>query len=189
MLKVNGVIRKTFAYRHDVLKALIADGARLVVLGRSEQLSNLPEFRESRSLGGSEEVRYLDYDPKLKLIVVLEEIVLGLPSDQLAGEGWFWPLCQGPSPGRGNSSHRHRLRQEAAEAAITTYESSASTLSSISGSKRSMKPHWPGVRGRARRWLATGSNIGPRASRRTSTHRDRPTHPTMLSGRSLRERP
>ena len=66
---------------------MIADGARLVVLGRAEKLSDLPEFRESKSLGGFEEVRYLDYDPKLKLTVVAEENVLALPSDPFAGEG------------------------------------------------------------------------------------------------------
>ena len=59
----------------------------MVVLGRPEKLSDLPEFRESKSLGGFEEVRYLDYDPKLKLMVVPEENVLGLASDPFAGEG------------------------------------------------------------------------------------------------------
>jgi hypothetical protein len=87
MLKANDTIRKMFAYRHDILKAMIADGARLVVLGRLEKLSSLPEFRESKSLGGFEEVRFLDYDPKLKLMVVPEENVLGLSSDPFAGEG------------------------------------------------------------------------------------------------------
>jgi hypothetical protein len=38
MLKANDTIRKMFAYRHDILKALIADGVRLVVLGRNESL-------------------------------------------------------------------------------------------------------------------------------------------------------
>jgi hypothetical protein len=33
MLKANDTIRKMFAYRHDILKALIADGVKLVVLG------------------------------------------------------------------------------------------------------------------------------------------------------------
>src|SRR5262249_8486202 len=34
LLQANDTIRKMFAYRHDILKALINDGARLVVLGR-----------------------------------------------------------------------------------------------------------------------------------------------------------
>ena len=37
LLKANDTIRKMFAYRHDILKALIADGVKLVVLGRSER--------------------------------------------------------------------------------------------------------------------------------------------------------
>jgi hypothetical protein len=59
----------------------------LVVVGRLEKLSDLPEFRESKSLGGFEEVRYLDYDTNLKLMVVPEENVLVLPFDPFEGEG------------------------------------------------------------------------------------------------------
>ena len=33
-----------FAYRHDILKALIADGVKLVVLGRKERIADLPEY-------------------------------------------------------------------------------------------------------------------------------------------------
>ena len=44
LLKANDTIRKMFAYRHDILKALIADGVKLVVLGRGERLADLPEF-------------------------------------------------------------------------------------------------------------------------------------------------
>ncbi len=86
MLKANDTIRKMFAYRHDILKALIADGARLVVLGRDETLSDLPEFAESKSAAGFDGVRYLDYTPQLKLMVVPEENVLGLEHDPFAGK-------------------------------------------------------------------------------------------------------
>ena len=48
LLKANDTIRKMFAYRHDILKAMIADGARLVVLGRGEKLSDLPEFKDAQ---------------------------------------------------------------------------------------------------------------------------------------------
>jgi hypothetical protein len=75
-----------FAYRHDILKALIADGARLVVLGRDEALSELPEFQGSKTTAGFDQVRYLDYTPSLKLMVVPEENVLGLPTDRFAGK-------------------------------------------------------------------------------------------------------
>jgi alpha-glucosidase len=84
LLRANDAIRKMFAYRHDILKAMIADGARLVVLGSQEKLSNLPEFADARK-AGFDEVRYLDYTPKLKLMVVPEENVLGLPNEPFAG--------------------------------------------------------------------------------------------------------
>src|SRR5262249_4053738 len=85
LLAANDIIRKMFAYRPDILKALIADGARLVVLGRQEELRDLPEFRESRNLAGFDAVRYLDYTPSLRLMVVPEENVLGLAGEPLAG--------------------------------------------------------------------------------------------------------
>src|SRR5437868_4855459 len=59
LLKANDTIRKMFAYRHDILKALIADGARLVVLGQEENLSDLPEFKNAKSLAELDPVRYL----------------------------------------------------------------------------------------------------------------------------------
>jgi predicted metalloprotease with PDZ domain len=86
LLKANDTIRKMFAYRHDLLKAMIAAGARLVVLGRQEKLSDLPEFKESHKQVGFDEVRYLDYTSGLKLMVVPEENVLGLPSEPFAGK-------------------------------------------------------------------------------------------------------
>jgi dipeptidyl aminopeptidase/acylaminoacyl peptidase len=86
LLRANDTIRKMFAYRHDILKALIGDGARLVVLGRKEKLSDLPEFKDSRNQAGFDEVRYLDYTPALKLLVVPEENVLGLPKEPFAGK-------------------------------------------------------------------------------------------------------
>jgi hypothetical protein len=87
LLRANVVIRKMFAYRHDILKAMIADGARLVVLGGRETLSDLPEFAEAGKKPGFDAVRYLDYTPELKLLVVPEENVLGSPSDPFAGKG------------------------------------------------------------------------------------------------------
>src|SRR5262249_14963067 len=58
LLRANDTIRKMFAYRHDILKALIAAGARLVVLGRDEKLSDLPEFKQSTSDARVDGVRY-----------------------------------------------------------------------------------------------------------------------------------
>jgi hypothetical protein len=82
MLKANDTIRKMFAYRHDILKAMIADGARLVVLGRKEKLSDLPEFKDAK---GVELVRFHEYTPERKVMVVPEENVLGLPGEPFAG--------------------------------------------------------------------------------------------------------
>lgn len=86
LLKANDTIRKMFAYRHDILKAMIEDGTRLVVLGEGEKLSDLPEFKQSRNTPGFDAVRYLDYTPALKLMAVPEENVLGLPGEPFAGE-------------------------------------------------------------------------------------------------------
>ena len=48
LLKANDTIRKLFAYRHDVLKALIGAGVRLVVLGPGEHPGDLPELRDGK---------------------------------------------------------------------------------------------------------------------------------------------
>ncbi len=80
LLKANDTIRKMFAYRHDILKALIADGVKLVVLGPKEKISDLPEYRVAKDSKGFDALaRTLDYSPQLKLLVVSEENVLGNP--------------------------------------------------------------------------------------------------------------
>jgi hypothetical protein len=87
MLKANDTIRKMFAYRHDILKALIAEGARLVVLGREERLADLPELKASCDSKEFDSLaRSLDYRPETKVIVVGEENVLGNPRDPMVGE-------------------------------------------------------------------------------------------------------
>jgi alpha-glucosidase len=87
MLKANDTIRKMFAYRHDILKALIADGAKLVVLGRKETLADLPEYNALKEQKGFDAIaRSLDYSPETKLLVVSEENVLGDPKAPLVGE-------------------------------------------------------------------------------------------------------
>jgi alpha-glucosidase len=110
LLQANDTIRKMFAYRHDILKALIADGVKLVVLGPHESLSDLPECRvgsvpvraskgDSKgdtSCSGTRETpygvttnldhtaRFLDYSPQTKLLVVDQENVLAEPTDPYA---------------------------------------------------------------------------------------------------------
>jgi hypothetical protein len=87
LLKANDTIRKMFAYRHDILKALIADGVKLVVLGRTERLADLPEFAAMKSIKRFDPVlRLLDYNAESKLLVVGEENVLADPAAPLSGD-------------------------------------------------------------------------------------------------------
>ena len=79
MLKANDTVRKMFAYRHDILKALINDGAKMVVLAEGERLVDLPELKDADA-NVDLLVRYLDYDPSHKLIVVDEKNVLADPT-------------------------------------------------------------------------------------------------------------
>jgi hypothetical protein len=87
LLKANDTIRKLFAYRHDILKALIADGVKLVVLGRDEKLADLPEL-QGRPEAASVDLlaRTLDDAPTMKLLVVAEENVAANPRDPLVGD-------------------------------------------------------------------------------------------------------
>jgi hypothetical protein len=87
LLKANDTIRKLFAYRHDILKALIDDGVRLVVLGKDEAIGDLPEYEEMKKLEGTDALaRVHYYRPDVKLLVVGEENVMGDPRDPWVGE-------------------------------------------------------------------------------------------------------
>jgi len=87
LLRANHTIRKMFAYRHDVLKALIAEGVKLVVLGPYEKLSDLPELKDMAVGSFDHTARFLDYSPRVKLLVVGGENVLGdLRNDPYATE-------------------------------------------------------------------------------------------------------
>ena len=78
MLKANAIVRKMFAYRHDILKALMADDVKLVVLGSGERISDLPEYKKLDDKKGIDELaRYLDYTPEMKVLAVGQENVLG----------------------------------------------------------------------------------------------------------------
>ncbi|HLK56814.1 MAG TPA: hypothetical protein VKU00_09630 [Chthonomonadaceae bacterium] len=86
LLKANDTIRKIFAYRHDILKALIADGVKLVVLGRKEKITDLPEYASLKKTSGFDPLlRMVDYTPETRLLVVDEANVLGDPNDPEAG--------------------------------------------------------------------------------------------------------
>jgi len=87
LLKANDSIRKLFAYRHDLLKALIADGVRLIVLGRGERLADLPEAKalaDKSSLDLTS--RILEYSPAAKLLVVTEENMTADPQQANVGD-------------------------------------------------------------------------------------------------------
>ncbi|NQV33094.1 MAG: hypothetical protein HQ515_10395 [Phycisphaeraceae bacterium] len=77
LLKANDTIRKLFAYRHDILKALMAEGLRLVVLGPNESLADLPEWPAMKAAGVDHTGRYLEYTPGVKILAAAQENVLG----------------------------------------------------------------------------------------------------------------
>ena len=86
LLKANDTIRKMFAYRHDILKILINDGLRLVVLGPDEKLADLPEFAGADPAQIDLNVRYFDFTPTIKRIVVSQENVVRNPRDRWVGD-------------------------------------------------------------------------------------------------------
>jgi hypothetical protein len=86
LLRANDTVRKMFAYRHDVLKTLIANDLKLVVLGRREKLSDLPEFAELKTLPGvTAASRQVNYLPGAKVLVVAEENILDEPKPGSVG--------------------------------------------------------------------------------------------------------
>ncbi|MBP8302776.1 MAG: hypothetical protein KBE04_01455 [Phycisphaerae bacterium] len=86
LLKANDTIRKMFAYRHDILKALIADGLKLVVLGPQEHIYDLPEYKALADPSGIDALaRYMTYSPQMKLLVVGQENVLADPATPCVG--------------------------------------------------------------------------------------------------------
>ena len=83
LLAAGELIRRMFAYRHDVLMALIDAGVKLVVLGREESPGDLPE------LAGTDHdllARFLDYSSGLPFLVVSEENTLGDHQDPCVGQ-------------------------------------------------------------------------------------------------------
>jgi hypothetical protein len=87
LLHANETIRRMFAYRHDVLKALIQDGVRLVVLAPGEHLADLPEVRMRRgTVAVDPTLRCLGYTPELKLLVVDQANVLADPGEMYVGD-------------------------------------------------------------------------------------------------------
>jgi hypothetical protein len=87
LLKANDTIRKMFAYRHDILKALIGANVKLVVLGHDESLTALPEYKKAADqTNWDTTVRMHDYAIASKTLVVPEENVLGTDDDPFQGK-------------------------------------------------------------------------------------------------------
>ncbi len=74
----NDIIRKMFAYRHDILKALIAAQIKVVVLGKDESIADLPEFKQDPARLEQLDfmTRHFVYSPDVKLLIVGEENVM-----------------------------------------------------------------------------------------------------------------
>ena len=186
LLKANDTIRKMFAYRHDILKAMIADGARLVVLGRKEKLSDLPEFKDARNEAGLDDVRYLDYTPAIKLMVVPEENVLGLAERPVrrASAWWSSVFAKGLYRVDGVAAGRSRIRQAARQAAVRAARASGWTSSSTRSCTKifdaaTEKELWKGTRGGPRPGRVLGRGRGGVLRRRRHRHcrRTAPTGP------------
>jgi hypothetical protein len=87
LLKANDTIRKMFAYRHDILKALIGDGVKLVVLGNDEALTDLPDYKKAPDqTNWDDTVRMHDYTAASKTLVAPEQNVLGTDDDPFQGK-------------------------------------------------------------------------------------------------------
>jgi alpha-glucosidase len=87
LLKANDTVRKLFAYRHDILKSLMAEGVKLVVLGRGEKLADLPEIKALNDKASLDLVaRSLEYNRLAKLLVVAEENVTADPREANVGD-------------------------------------------------------------------------------------------------------
>jgi hypothetical protein len=87
LLRANETIRRMFAYRHDILKALMADGMKLVVLGPNESIADLPEYKKLADKSKVDHtLRFLTYNPEMKLLVVSQENVLANPRDMYVGD-------------------------------------------------------------------------------------------------------
>ena len=87
MLKANDTIRKLFAYRHDILKAFINEGGKLVVLGRNERIADLPEYDLLKKAESFDPLaRFHDYSLDAKTFIVAEENILRNPASPMVGD-------------------------------------------------------------------------------------------------------
>ena len=177
LLRANDTVRKMFAYRHDILKALIADGVRLVVLGRNERLSDLPEVRAALGTTGLDPLaRFLSYSPELKLVVVAEENVVADPSAAGVGDnqvirelaGAAWLVCSGRAvdpnwENRGREVQQYELRVQRLDerfgAAVRSAFDEAAAVGKWKGSSAGRDPLAYWMRG-VMAWFDAGGQDG-----------------------------
>jgi len=86
LLEANHVVRHMFAYRHDILVAMIDDGLRVVVIGESEKIADIPEYKGPAAGDGGKASRVIRCTPQLKMVGCGEENLLGRKGDPHAGE-------------------------------------------------------------------------------------------------------
>lgn len=87
LLEANYLIRHMFAYRHDILKAMIEAGLRFVVVGVNEKFADVPEYKDLENQERWDKpIRVLRCTPKRLIISCGEENLLNYPGDCYAGE-------------------------------------------------------------------------------------------------------
>jgi hypothetical protein len=87
MLEANYLIREMFAYRHDILKALIDADLRFVVIAENEKVTDVPEYHDlQRKRWWNNQRRSPGYNRRRSIISCTEENLLNRPNDKNAGE-------------------------------------------------------------------------------------------------------
>ena len=81
LLEANHIVRRMFAYRHDLLRAMFKGGLRLVVVGRREKIADAPELKDAGA------ARVVSCTDRRKMIACRAESLLdGKGGSVLVGE-------------------------------------------------------------------------------------------------------
>lgn len=87
LLEANYLIRQMFAYRHDILKAMIEADLRFVVIGEDEKVTDIPEYGNlKRKQWWNKQRRSPGYNRRRRIISCTEENLLNRAGDRHAGE-------------------------------------------------------------------------------------------------------
>jgi len=87
LLEANYLIRQMFAYRHDILKAIIEADVRCVVIGENEKVTDIPEYGSlKRKKWWNNQRRSPGYNRRRPIISCTEENLLNRPGDRNADE-------------------------------------------------------------------------------------------------------